>query len=86
MDIERLKALAFSLAAEVNRTGALLVTDAAIEITKLRARMAEAEKIIKPFADLASHKDYIGESDDLWCSVRLRLCRAAAEFLKGGKP
>ena len=55
---------------------------AAAEITRLRARLAEAEKVIKPFADLSavfSKQD----ADELWCFMRLLHLRAAARWMEG---
>lgn len=59
--------------------------DAAAEIERLRARLAEAEKVIKPFADLSavfSKQD----ADELWCFMRLLHLRAAAQWMKENKP
>lgn len=52
------------------------------EITRLRARLAEAEKVIKPFADLSAVFSK-HDADELWCYVRLLHLRAAARWMEG---
>ena len=110
MDIvERLKSFAFVLANRLDREGAILTTDGAIEITRLRAeidaahvekleakvkmteamieardlraRLAEAEAVIKPFADKAETYSK-SDADELWCNMRLLYLRAAARWME----